>query len=114
MSHLTTQELDCWQAQGLPHTLIDVRRAAARNAQGVTIAGARWHDPAAWLDWKDAVATDLPVVVCCAKGHEISQALATALRVLGADARYLVGGIEGWIAEGRAVLPLEDAPRSAS
>ncbi len=106
MSHITTRELQLWQAQGLPHTLLDVRRAEVRQAQGVDIAGTVWRDPAAWLDWKDSIPTDAPVVVVCAKGHEISQALTTALAVLGADARFLVGGIAGWIDENRAVRPI--------
>lgn len=105
MSHITTRELQLWQDQGLPHTLLDVRRAGVRAADGVQIAGMRWHDPAAWLDWKDTIPTDAPVVVVCAKGHEISQALSTALRCLGADARYLVGGIAAWVDEGRPVQP---------
>jgi thiosulfate sulfurtransferase len=109
MSHITCNELALWQQHGLPFTLLDVRRAAVRAEQGAEIAGAQWLDPAAWLDWKDSIATHQPVVLYCAKGHEIGQGLATTLQVLGADARYLVGGMQGWLEEGRAVQALPDA-----
>jgi len=106
MSHITTRELELWLAQGLPFNLLDVRRSGVRAQQGVEIADAHWRDPAAWLDWKDAVAADRPAVLYCAKGHEIGQGLTAALRVLGVDARYLVGGMQAWVDEGRPVAPI--------
>jgi rhodanese-related sulfurtransferase len=109
MDHIEREELARWQAQGLDFELLDVRRARVRAEQGVAIAGARWHDPAAWLDWKDRVDNRRPVVVYCAKGHEIGQGLTTTLRVLGVDARYLVGGIQGWLDDGRPVEALNAA-----
>jgi rhodanese-related sulfurtransferase len=71
----------------------------------VQIAGAQWQNPALWLDWKDDVAHDLPVVVYCAHGKEISQGLSAALRTMGADACHLEGGIAAWQALGQAVTP---------
>ena len=86
-------------------------RAAGRapwraREHGAQIAGAHWHDPAAWLDWKDSIGTRRPAVLVCAKGHEIGQGLTAALRALGVDARYLVGGMQGWLDEGRPTMPL--------
>jgi rhodanese-related sulfurtransferase len=75
-------------------------------ASGVQIAGAVWRDPALWLDWKDGVAHDRPIVVYCAQGHEISQGLTATLQAMGADASYLEGGIAAWLAQGQAVHPL--------
>ena len=106
MSHITCSELALWQSQGFDFELIDVRRAGLRAQHGAQIAGARWHDPASWLDWKDSVETRRPVVLYCAKGHEIGQGLTATLRVLGVDARYLVGGIEDWLAQGQPTVPL--------
>ena len=103
MDHITPAELALWRAQGHDFVLLDVRRANARAQHRADIAGARWHDPAAWLDWKDSIASTRPVVAYCAKGHEISQGLTTTLRVLGVNARYLVGGMQGWLAGGHAV-----------
>jgi rhodanese-related sulfurtransferase len=106
MSHITGKELALWQAQGFEFELLDVRRAGVRSEHGAQISGARWHDPAAWLEWKDGIGTQHPVVLYCAKGHEIGQGLCTTLRVLGVDARYLVGGMQGWLDERRPTSPL--------
>ena len=107
MSNLTVAELALWQSAALPFTLLDVRRAQKRRAEGDEIAGGRWLDPALWLDWKDEFAASAqPVVVYCAHGHEISQGLTSALRAMGADARHLSGGIEAWRDAGRVVVQL--------
>jgi len=106
MSHITADELAHWQAQGFDFELLDVRRAGVRVEHGRQIAGAHWHDPAAWLDWKDGIGTGRPVVLYCAKGHEIGQGLTTVLRVLGVDARYLAGGMQGWLEQRRPTTPL--------
>jgi thiosulfate sulfurtransferase len=107
MSTLTVAELALWQSAHFAFTLLDVRRAQKRRAEGDEIAGGRWLDPALWLDWKDEFAASAqPVVVYCAHGHEISQGLTAALRALGADARHLGGGIEAWRGAGHAVTRL--------
>ncbi len=106
MSHITPEELALWRAQGFDFQLLDVRRAGVRDVHGAQIEGARWHDPAAWLDWKDSIGAERPVVLYCAKGHEIGQGLTATLRALGVDARYLVGGMQDWLAQGRPVQPL--------
>ncbi len=106
MSHITPAELALWQQQGFDFELLDVRRGTVRTQHGAALAGAHWHDPAAWLDWKDSIPTQRPVVLYCAKGHEIGQGLAATLRALGVDARYLVGGMQGWLEQGRPVVPI--------
>ena len=103
MSHITVAELALWQRSAFAHTLIDVRRAAARQDDGTESAGGRWEDPARWLVWKDSVPIDGFTVLYCAHGHEISQGLAAALRAMGIDARHLVGGIDAWKAAGKPV-----------
>jgi len=108
MSHITVPELALWQRGGMPFTLLDVRRAEKRSADGDEIAGGQWRDPARWLDWKGEVATKHPAVVYCAFGHEISQGLTAALRALGVDARHLEGGIAAWR---DASLPLQPIAR---
>jgi thiosulfate sulfurtransferase len=111
MSTLTVAELALWksgqsgQSTNFPFTLLDVRRAQKRQAEGDDIAGGRWLDPALWLDWKDEFeGAKQPVVLYCAYGHEISQGLTAALRAMGADARHLEGGIEAWRQAGHAVV----------
>jgi thiosulfate sulfurtransferase len=104
MSLLKGRELAMWQASGFEFALLDVRRPAARQQDASHIAGAQWLDPALWLDWKDGISNDKPVVFYCAHGHEISQGLTAALRAMGVDARYLKGGMSGWKGSGGAVI----------
>lgn len=105
MKSISVEELALKLEQGIPLRLLDVRRAKAKIESGVQIAGAQWKDPALWLDWKDDITHDLPIVVYCAHGHEISQGLTATLNAMGADARHLEGGISGWIAHGKATAP---------
>ena len=105
MRSITVAELALWQRGGFDFTLLDVRRAQARAADGSDIPGARWLDPAQWLDWKNDISSERPVVVYCAHGHEISQGLTAALRAMGVDARQLDGGITAWKAAGHVALP---------
>ena len=108
MSTLTVPELALWQSAGFAFTLLDVRRAKRRSADGDEIASGRWLDPALWLDWKDDFAhSPQPVVLYCAQGHEISQGLAAALRAMGTDARHLDGGIEAWRSAGYSLATLD-------
>ncbi len=106
MQSISVSELAHQLSQETPLRLLDVRRAQARAISGVQLEGAQWRDPALWLDWKDGVAHDLPVVVYCAHGHEISQGLTATLQAMGADVRHLDGGISEWLAQGHAVTPI--------
>jgi thiosulfate sulfurtransferase len=106
MKSISVEELARQLEQGIPLRLLDVRRAKAKVESGVQIAGAQWKDPALWLDWKDDITHDLPIVVYCAHGHEISQGLTATLNAMGADARHLEGGISGWIAQNKGTTAL--------
>jgi thiosulfate sulfurtransferase len=106
MHAIAATELAQLQAQGQAFTLLDVRRDSARAKDGTQIADAQWHNPALWLEWKDEVSKDKPVVIYCVHGHEISQGLTTVLRVMGRDARYLEGGIAAWQAASLPTTPL--------
>jgi len=111
MQVITVDELALWRRAGFPFRLLDVRRAQARAADGSDIAGATWLDPALWLDWKDQVASDVPVVVYCAHGHEISQGLSAALRAMDVDARHLAGGIAAWKQAQQPTVPTSGGAR---
>lgn len=105
MNQIVVDELALWKSSGFAHELLDVRRTGARERDGTDIADATWHDPALWLDWKDKIRREHPVVVYCAHGHEISQGLSAALCAMGIDARTLVGGIAAWQQAGLPVRP---------
>ena len=106
MQSISVPDLAQQLERGIPIRLLDVRRAKALADSGVQIAGSQWKNPALWLDWKDHIAHDLPIVVYCAQGHEISQGLTATLHAMGADARHLEGGISEWLALGKAVVPI--------
>ncbi len=101
MQRISICELAEWQASGRSFTLLDVRRAGARQAEPAQLEGARWRDPEALFAWKDEVPRDRPVILYCAHGHELSQGCAATLRAMGLDARYLIDGFAGWCAAGR-------------
>lgn len=106
MNRISICELAEWQAAERTFTLLDVRRAAARLGDAAEIPGAQWRDPQTLLDWKEQVARDRPVILYCAKGHEISQGIAATLQVMGLDARYLIDGFAGWRDAGQATREL--------
>lgn len=108
MQSISIPELALWRDAEFPHGLIDVRREGRRKEEGVEIADSEWLDPALWLEWKDAIPTTRPVVLYCAHGHELSQGLSAALRAMGIDARYLLGGIAAWRAAGQRVEPIRE------
>ena len=76
--------------------LVDVRRAAAFEADSVYIASAIWRDPFAVEDWLKFMPRHRDIVVYCVHGHEISKNTCSALRGAGLSARFLEGGIEAW------------------
>lgn len=107
MDRISIFELAEWRAAGRSFTLIDVRRAEVRAADGAEIPGAQWRDPTLLLAWKDAVPRDRPAVLVCAHGHEISQGAAATLRAMGVDARHLIDGFAVWKAASQPVHPLD-------
>ncbi|MCQ4260877.1 rhodanese-like domain-containing protein [Stutzerimonas stutzeri] len=101
MSRISICELAEWQAADRTFTFLDLRRNGVRLADGVEIPGAQWRDPEDVFTWKDQVLRDRPVILYCAKGHEISQGIAATLEAMGLDARYLIDGFAGWHGAGR-------------
>lgn len=94
-----------------PHC-IDVRRASVFEAAPSTLPRARWRDPAAIATWAAELPADEGVVVYCVHGHDVSRAAALRLRAAGIPARFLQGGLEGWVAAGQPV-ERKDAPAKA-
>ncbi len=89
-------------------TVLDVRRAGAFEEAKTMIPGAAWRDPAAVTAWAAELPRDAELIVYCVFGHEVGRATALRLRAAGLNARYLVGGIDGWQAAGRPLQPKGD------
>ncbi len=83
--------------------VLDVRRAAIFEQAESLIPGAVWRDPQAVGDWGAGLPQSEPVLVYCIYGHEVGRATAMRLHAAGVQARFLRGGLDGWIAAGRAV-----------
>jgi rhodanese-related sulfurtransferase len=100
---LTAAELMALLARGVALTLVDVRRAPARDADPRLIPGSVWRDPAQVAQWAEELPRDRPVVAYCAHGRELSAGVVDQLRELGFEAALLAGGFEGWQAAGGQV-----------
>jgi rhodanese-related sulfurtransferase len=111
MKAITVEGLRALLDGGEPFELLDVRRKAARRAQGAEIAGSRWRDPERVLAWKDDLAAGPRRVVYCAHGHEISQGIVAMLRAMGHDAVHLEGGFSAWQQAGAATDALPQPTR---
>jgi len=89
--------------------VFDVRRAGVFEKARTMIPGARWCDPAQVPTWAADLPADRELLVYCVYGHEVGRVTALRLQAAGLNARYLIGGIDGWQAAGR---PLVDKPGS--
>jgi rhodanese-related sulfurtransferase len=76
--------------------IVDVRRAAAFDADSQMLVSAQRGAPDQVAEWGQQVPAGQLVVVYCVYGHEVSQIVAAALRDAGCDARYFEAGITGW------------------
>jgi rhodanese-related sulfurtransferase len=102
--YISSEELRGLIGRAEAPRIVDVRKAAAFDADQRMIAGAIRRRPDAVAAWCPGLKADLKphgaVVVYCAHGQEVSQGVAAALCDAGIDARYLEGGIDGWRAGG--------------
>ena len=80
--------------------LFDVRRPEAFAESERVIAGARWRHHLLAEDWGRSLDPAAEVVVTCVLGHNVSQIAAAKLRSWGLGARFLEGGMDGFLARG--------------
>ncbi len=74
--------------------LIDVRKAPARAASGMTVKGAIWRNPFELPMDAALVADQTPAIVFCVHGHEVSQFATGWMLLHGIEAVYVRGGFE--------------------
>jgi rhodanese-related sulfurtransferase len=84
--------------------ILDVRRAADRDASSEQLAGATWRNPEELAAWADQLPRDRDIVLYCVRGGGVSNSVVDALQAKGLNARFIEGGIEGWKAAGGAVV----------
>jgi rhodanese-related sulfurtransferase len=99
-SKISSQDLYARLGTAAAPVVIDVRREPTFQEDDKLIAGAIRRRPDAVETWRGALDAARPVVVYCARGHEVSQGAAAALRAAGVDAAFLEGGIAAWQALG--------------
>lgn len=71
--------------------VIDVRRAADRDASPEQIPGAAWHDPEKLAEWAGSLPKDREIVLYFVRGGSVSNAVVDALRARRLDARLIEG-----------------------
>jgi rhodanese-related sulfurtransferase len=76
--------------------MLDVRRTPAFDTDETLIVSALRRDPERVAEWQREMPHNDPIVVYCARGHEVSQDVTAVLRACDLEARYLEGGITGW------------------
>jgi Fe-Mn family superoxide dismutase len=84
--------------------MLDVRRAGVFERSDLMAEGAQWCDPARVAAWAAQLPKGEPVTVYCVYGHEVGRSTAMRLRAAGIDARFLIGGFDGWQAQGRPLV----------
>lgn len=100
MSGITVADLSASLDGASTPLVIDVRRREDFLKDTKTIAGALRRDPERVSDWAPELPSAGRVVVCCVRGHEVSQGVAKALNERGCAASYLEGGVTEWAGAG--------------
>ena len=84
-------------------TILDVRRSNDYDADKVKLSGAEWKNPDQLAEWSAKLPKEKEIVIYCARGGSVSNAVLDALLSKGFKARFIEGGIEAWKAAGGSV-----------
>lgn len=101
---ITFNELQTLLSAGTSITLLDVRRNDDREKEPAAIPNAHWLDPAAVGDWSNDLDAGSEIILFCARGGSVSNAVVDALHARGLKARFIEGGLEAWKANGGTTL----------
>ena len=105
------QDLKARLWHGIDVTLVDVRRAAAREADPQADSRSGLAGPGAGCSVGEGAAARSRSS-STAQGHEVSAGVVERLRELGFEAALLEGGFEGWKAAGGQLLARRVCPAS--
>jgi len=84
--------------------IIDTCRPAAFPKVPRLIASAFWIDSSNIRDWAVTISNDQPIIVNCVHGQNVSQLVASTLRSMGKNTRYVLGGVHGWEEAGGSTI----------
>ncbi|TKB76287.1 MAG: superoxide dismutase [Mesorhizobium sp.] len=100
------EELRVRLDRGEDLVLLDVCLAEDLAKRSDMLPGAKVRAPEKIADWAQELPKDMPVIVYCLYGFQVSGDAVTELRRRGVDARALSGGIAAWHAIGGPTVPL--------
>src|SRR3981081_2832320 len=80
--------------------IVDVRRDADFAGADTLVADAFHCSPDDVEQWRTDLPSGRQVVTCYFHGHQVSQGVAAALRIMGVEAILLDGGIANWTEQG--------------
>ena len=103
-SNVSPVELQRELASAAAPLLVDVRARAAFLLSDSFIAGALRRSPEETAEWARSLPASRPIVVYCEKGGEIGESVANHLVASGRGARFLSGGMRGWVEGGGVTL----------
>jgi rhodanese-related sulfurtransferase len=101
---ITPQDLSKLLGHAGSPLVFDVCKCEDYDAQPLLIPGSRWRDHQQTAVWASEIPDGAKVIVTCVKGHKVSQAAVTELRLMGIDASILQGGVLGWIEAGLPIV----------
>jgi len=106
---LDTATLAAWQREGRRLNLIDVREPEEVEMGRIAGSWARRY-PDLRVDRQGLIEPGVETVLLCDSGNRSSE-LSDAFAKDGLNCRFMVGGYEKWVAEGRPLV--DEAPRSS-
>ena len=81
--------------------IVDVRRDADFAGADRLVADAFHLSPDSVEQWRTELPSEHQVVTYCVHERQVSQGVATALRLMGVEADFLEGGIAAWTEQGK-------------
>lgn len=106
---ISTETLARWLADGKPVNIIDVRETEEYEA-GHVVGARQSRYPDTRLDFDRLFTPDAENILMCYSGNRSSE-LSSEIRASGGACRFVIGGYEKWIAEGRPLSGSTEAGR---
>ena len=93
---ITLSELRDITRGGKDVAILDVRRKSDFDADNEMIPGAIRRDPEKVTEWAQDLPKDKEIIIYCAHGGSVSNAVLDKLLEEKLNARYIEGGLDAW------------------